>query len=234
MNYTILLPVYNNNILFNNYAYKFIKRYNLQDKCILLIQNDEDEKNYAEFVDIKKIRCPPGKGKAVSFMMKQLPIDSQVVCIDDDITGLIDIRGNHVEDVNKLFIEMFDKMKKENITLSGVYPVANTFFMKGREAITTHLNFIVGACFLFINKRIEIETSGKDDFIFTIDNFNYAGKVLRYNHIAVKYQYKAGIEKENDLQDFIDKYRDYISYVKYNKNGKTSIILKKLKLMDDY
>ena len=41
--------------------------------------------------------------------------------------------------------------------------------------------------------------------------------------------YKAGIEKENDLQDFKDKYKDYISYVKYNKNGKTSIILKKLK-----
>ena len=60
-------------------------------------------------------------------------------------------------------------------------------------------------------------------------SIHYAGKVLRYNHIAVKYIYKAGIEKENDLQDFKDKYKDYISYVKYNKNGKTSIILKKLK-----
>ena len=71
MDYKILLPVYNNNILFNNYAYKFIKRNNLQDKCILLIQNDEDEKKYAEFVDIKKIRCPSGKDRAINFMIDQ-------------------------------------------------------------------------------------------------------------------------------------------------------------------
>ena len=229
MNYKILLPVYNNNTLFNNYTYKFIKRYNLQDKAIMLVQNDEDEKKYAEFVDIKKIRCPSGKGKAINYITEQLPLDSQVVCMDDDITGLIDVCGNIVEDVNKLFIEMFDKMKKENITLSGVYPVANTFFMKARPAITTCLTFIVGACFLFINKRIELESSGKDDYIFSIDNFNYAGKLLRYNHIAVKYQYKAGIEKENDLKNFIDNYKDYISYIRYRKKGTTSIMLKKLK-----
>ena len=228
MNYTILLPVYNNNILFNNYAYKFIQQNQLQDKSILLVQNDEDEKKYKRF-NIKQVRCPHGKQKAINYMMAQLPLDSNIVCVDDDISCLIDVCGNRVEDINNLFIEMFETMKEENITLSGVYPVANTFFMKARPAITTCLTFIVGACFLFINKYIPLQSSGKDDYIFSIENFNYAGKLLRYNHIAVKYQYKAGIESSDDLKNFIDNYKDYISYVKYKKNGKTSIILKKLK-----
>tara|TARA_A100001201_G_scaffold41501_1_gene42540 strand:+ start:3826 stop:4518 length:693 start_codon:yes stop_codon:yes gene_type:complete len=228
MDYIILLPVFKNALLFKNYTYKFIKRYSLQDNCIMLIQNDDDEENYAEFIDIKKERVTQGKGRAINYMSHILPIDTNIVCMDDDVSGLIDVCGNLIDDVNELFIEMFESMHKDNITLSGFYPVANTFFMKKQKSITTHLTFIVGSCFLFINKRIPLETSGKDDYIFSIENFKYAGKVLRYNHIAIKYQYKAGIEQENDLQKFIDKYSDYINYVKYHKKGTSSIILKKI------
>ena len=228
MDYIILLPVFNNHLLFKNYTYKFIKRYNLQDKCIMLIQNEDDEENYAEFIDIKKERCPVGKDRAINYMSRILPLDTNIVCMDDDLTGLIDLCGNLIDDVNELFIEMFETMHKDNITLGGFYPVPNTFFMKKQKSITTHLTFIVGSCFLYINKRIPIEASGKQDYIFSIENFNYARKLLRYNHIAIKYQYKAGMEQENDLQKFIDKYSDYISYIKYNKKNKTSIILKKI------
>ncbi len=228
MNYTILLPVFNNHLLFKNYTYLFLKSYNLQDKCIMLIQNEEDAESYEEFSDIKQERTPRGKGASINFMMNKLPLDSNIVCIDDDVSGLMDVCGNQIGDVNKLFIEMFDNMNKEHITLGGFYPVSNGYFMKKQQSHITHLSFIVGSCFLFINKHIPLEIdNGKDDYIFSIDNFNWAGKVLRYNHIAVRYQYKAGIEKDGDLEEFVSKYKEYISYVRYHKKGTTSIVLKK-------
>ena len=229
MNYTILLPVYNNHLLFKNYTYLFIKQYNLEDKCIMLIQNDKDAEDYAQFKDIKKERTPQGKGASINYMSHILPLDCNIVCIDDDLTGLIDIKQEYIRDVNELFLEMFSTMHKEHITLGGFYPTPNPYFMKSRPEITTHLSFIVGACFLFINRAILLEASGKDDYMFSIENFKECGKVLRYNHVAVKYQYKSNLENDGDLEDLLRRYREYIAYVRRHKKGTTSVVLKKLK-----
>ena len=228
MNYTILLPVYNNHLLFKKYTYLFIRQYNLQSKCILLIQSDHDAESYAEFADIKQERCPHGKAEAINHMLNILPLDCNIVCLDDDVNGLIDLNKEYIRDADELFIDMFKTMRKDKITLGGFYPTPNPYFMKCRPEITRHLAFIVGACFCFINRRIMLTPSGKDDYIFTVENFKECGKVLRYNHVAVKHQYKANLENGGDLDDFVNQYKKYISYVRRHKTGTTSIIFKKL------
>jgi len=229
MDYIVLLPVYNNHLLFKNYTYLFLKQYNLQSKCILLIQNDKDAEDYAQFKDIKQERCPQGKGASINYMSHILPLDCNIVCIDDDVTGLMDINQKYIRDVNELFIEMFSTMNKENITLGGFYPTPNPYFMKSRPEITTHLAFCVGSLFLFINRGILLEASGKDDYMFSIENFKECGKVMRYNHVAIRFQYEGNLEKSGDLEDFVSRYGEYIQYVRHHKKKNTSsIVLKKL------
>jgi len=225
MDFVILIPTYNNFNLFKKYTYKFILKHNLQDKCILLIQSDEDESKY-NALNLPMRRTPQGKGASISFMMQQLPIDTNIVCIDDDVSKMVDEEERELTEVKQLFIEMFKRLDKEKLTLGGFYPVGKKFYMKPRESVITHLSFIVGSMFLFKNKRIALEEGGKTDYIFTIDNYVYAGGVLRYNHAAPIYKYKANLEYDEDLDVFIKKYGEYVKYVRKLKNNKTSIILK--------
>ena len=229
--YIIIIPVFNNVDKFKRYTYKFVTKYNLKSKCVLLIQNDKDERDYKEaFPDIKQQRTPAGYYKAVNFMTSKLPHNKNIVKIDDDFSSLKKLSGDKlvdVSDVNKLFISIFNELKKSKLSLAGFYPMLSAGYMKERQAVTKDLRFIQGALYLYLNKGIKLQENGKADYIFTIDNYRKDGGVLRYNHIGMGYKFEEGNEKSSDLQKFLKQYGDYVSKVIRHKGGTTSVLLKK-------
>ena len=230
-NYVIVLPVYNAVEKFRKYTYKFLTRYKLQSKCLFLIQNDQDAVNYGvAFPDIKQERAPPGYYEAMNFISQKLPNNKKIVKIDDDFSSLKKLVGDKlvdVPDVNKLYVDIFDDLKKKKLSLAGFYPMQSAIYMKEREAVTTDLRFIQGAMYCFLNKKIPLKKNGKADYIFTIENYIQDGGVIRYNHIGMKYQFEQGNENPKDLKQFLKEYDEFVSRVITHKGGTTSILLRK-------
>ncbi len=229
--YIILLPVYNNVDKFKRYTYKFVTKYRLQSKCVFLIQNEKDAKDYKEsFPDINQQRTPAGYYQAMNYMTNKLPHGKKIVKIDDDFSSLKRLVGDKlvdVSDVNKLYIDIFDNLKKSKLSLAGFYPMLSAGYMKDRQAVTKDLRFIQGAMYCYINKGIKLHQNGKADYIFTIDNYKKDGGVIRYNHIGMGYKFEQGNEVASDLNSFLKTYSDYISKVIRHKGGTSSVLLKK-------
>ena len=229
--YIIIIPVFNNVDRFKRYTYKFVTKYNLKSKCVLLIQNDKDAKDYKEaFPDIKQQRTPAGLFKAVNFMTSKLPHNKKIVVLNDDLSSLKKLSGDKlvdVSDVNNLFISIFNELKKSKLSLAGFYPMQSAGYMKERQAVTKDLRFIQGTLYLYLNKGIKLKDGGKSDYMFTIDNYRKDGGVLRYNHIGMRYIYEANHEERGDLEKFLKQYGDYVSKVIRHKGGTSSVLLKK-------
>jgi len=229
--YIIIIPSFNQSQDFKKYTYKLITEYKLQDKCLLLIQSDEDEKVYKDmFPDIKQQRTPKGYAESMNFMTKKLPKDKLIVAMTDDVSSLKRLSGEKlvkVQDLNKVFTDAFKLLKEKKLTLAGFYMIQNAEYMSKLPAITYDLRFIQGSMYCYINKKIKLIDNGKSDYGFTIDNYILSGGVIRYNHLGMRYRYIAAQEKKGDLEKFVDKYEDYISKVIKHKGGTTSLLLKK-------
>lgn len=115
-----------------------------------------------------------------------------LLCMDDDLDELYDYdkpitREAFIEAIEDAFNECIEK----GITLWGVSPFHNTFFLK--KSKTTSLKYICGAFFGLIINRDEppILTTFDhyEDFCFTCQHFRRDNGVLRLNWIALKTKY---------------------------------------------
>ena len=111
---------------------------------------------------------------------------------------------------------------EEKLYLWGVYPKANSFFMKPK--ITTDLKFIVGTAFGYINRPnahdLFPKTPLKGDYEQTILYYKKDGGVLRFNNVSFKTQIyaKGGLDvAEKRIQSskkateyLLKKYPEYV------------------------
>ena len=168
-----------------------------------------------------------------NFINKYYDKDAYVVSIDDDVTSLLSLDD---AETNNLFIDAKKEMDMTGLTLWGVNPVKNKFFMKGQDKITHNLKFCIGVLHGFINKRfvLPIETAGKEDYVNTIFHYSNYGGVIRFNHICPETVYFAtggiGSKKERRIQNeiafnyIIDNYERYAS-ARRRKDGTGEIRL---------
>ena len=123
-----------------------------------------------------------GIKNARNFIMKYYDKNEYVVSLDDDIECLESMG----EDYSDLFVRGERELRKTGLTLWGVNPVKNTFFMQKQKYTTTSLKFCIGQMFGFINKKYKLTVEVKEDYQFCILNYMNYGGVLRFNQVAVK------------------------------------------------
>ena len=178
------------------------------NKIFVYVANKEEYEEYKKVLDKSKynklIVGIKGLVPQRQFIMSQWPEGKHIVFFDDDVSK-IDLtlspmyRGKSLE---TFFKGAFEECKKQHSYIWGVYPVFNPFFRKGREEISTCLNYIVGAFYGVINrpklKAIQLtltkENGQKEDVERTIKYFIYDGIVVRFNRISfvTKYYGKSG------------------------------------------
>jgi hypothetical protein len=239
--YTICIPTYNRVDVFRKKTYKtMIQRYNLHDRVMLLLQNDEDEKAYTEaFPELGYMRTPPGLLQTVNYVAEHFPKGHRIVMMHDDITRLLHVdsqcKRHTVVDGDGFMKTVFAKMEQEGCHLGGVYPCNYPLTMAKQPEYTTDLRFIHDPLTFMCNLQLQLQLQYKSDFERTIVYYKHDGKVLRMNHhtICTAYNPKSagGIghrdaeAEKKAVGDFLSVYGEYVKTVKTHKNGSTSMIL---------
>lgn len=155
-----------------------------------------------------------------NFINQYYDKDEYIVCLDDDIEGLVSLLH---KDNSNLFIDAKREMDSLGLTLWGVNAVNNTFFMKGQDEITHNLKFCIGVIHGYINKKyvLPIDCAQKEDYVNTIMHYRDWGGVVRYNWISPKTKYyaKGGLEskKERNAQNEIATQYISVTYPEYCK-----------------
>lgn len=147
-----------------------------------------------------------------SFIQGFFPLDSYIVMMDDDLSGIykaIDSKTKEeITDLSSFFCSMILRMRIENVSIAGVYPCFNLKFSLANPEITTDFRYLVGAMYLIKNLRnpkVQLDPSecaSLEDRLRTILYYKEEGKCLRFNHIIAKTKYFApgGLWSEDRLQ----------------------------------
>ena len=221
-------------------------------KIFVYVANKEEYDDYVKVLD--KASCNKivvgvkGLAPQRQFIMSKWPQGKHIVFFDDDVAK-IDMTLSSMfkgKTLDAFFKTAFDECKKQHSFIWGVYPVFNPFFRKGRDEISTCLNYIVGAFYGIINRptldaiklTITKENGQKEDVERTLKYFINDGIVLRFNRIGfvTKYYGKSGglgtfddrlkpmLEASKKL---LVKYSDY-GALSTKKNGMTEFRLRKI------
>ena len=170
--------------------------------------------------------------KQRKFISDYYPAGTYLLQVDDDIRGFKKLNEVHLP---TLFLQAFDYCKKESIPLWGIYPVANTLFMKDRNRIGLFL--ICGICFGSFAGTLNPLVDIKDDWYLSLKFYQESKKLLRIESIAPKTTYWSGsgglatyrtIEKEISVSSrLFELFPDLIEHIYTKKNGHPDIKLKK-------
>jgi hypothetical protein len=221
-------------------------------KIFVYVANNEELAEYEKVLDKtlfhKLIVGKKGLVPQRQFIMSQWPEGKHIVFFDDDVAK-IDLSLSSMfkgKSLDAFFKSAFSECVKQHSYIWGVYPVFNPFFRKGRDEISTCLNYIVGAFYGIINRpnlsaiklTITKENGQKEDVERTLKYFVNDGIVLRYNRIGfiTKYYGKSGGlgTFEDRLKPMLEaskkllaKYGDYGS-ISTKSTGMTEFRLRKI------
>ena len=190
----------------------------VQDDITIFVADAIEFNHYYErYAEFNIVIGEKGVANIRNFISQYYDKDEYIVCLDDDIEGLVSLIP---KDNSNLFIDAKREMDSLGLTLWGVNAVANTFFMKGQNEITHNLKFCIGVIHGYINKKYVLpNVCVKEDYITTIMHYRDWGGIVRYNWISPKTKFfaKGGLEskKERSAQNEVaahyiaEKYSDY-------------------------
>ena len=146
-----------------------------------------DPENYTLPPGIELHPAPIGLSNAKNHITDTRPEGEHIVSCDDDIRRIIQLQPDGttqtVEDLHHLFLDAFNHCEHERITLWGVSPAANAYFMRRQRR--TGLWFCPGGVHGYVNtKAIRLERSAKDDYERTLKHYERDGATLRLRDIA--------------------------------------------------
>jgi hypothetical protein len=184
MDYVVAIPSYKRHITLKEKTLKM-----LNEQCVLhtrihIFCVPEEEELYKQSCQGYKI-IPGVKGLVAqrNFIYDYFPEETKILFIDDDVSDLCLLQATvPFADVINL---AFENSEKQKCRLWGIYPVANTYFMKPR--MTTDLRYIVGCMFGLIKRGeslMKSPTDDKEDVWNSCAYYKADGKVLRLNFIA--------------------------------------------------
>ena len=252
--YIVAIPSYKRAEICRDKTLAMLKHHKIPaSKIYVYVANREEYDAYVQVLDKslfnKLVIGKKGLVPQRQFIMSQWPEGKHIVFFDDDVAK-IDLtlspmfRGKSLE---HFFKTAFAECKSHKSFIWGVYPVFNPFFRKGRDEISTCLNYIVGAFYGIINRpkldaiRLTItkENGQKEDVERTLKYFINDGIVIRFNRIGFITKYYnpngSGLGTFEDRlkpmreasQKLLKAYPDYGS-ISTRSNGMTEFKLRKI------
>lgn len=213
--YKIVIPTYKRYDILKTNTLELLGKYRINPKKIFIfVANKTESKKYEKILNDKSynkiIIGEKGLKNQRNFINKYFKKGEYIIQMDDDINELYELiitntlskqtlkkrRPNKnyklkkLENLHKFIKNAYKLLKKNNLYLWGVYPVANAFFMSPN--ITTDLRFIVGPFWGFINRHdtdLVITTDEKENTERTIKYYLKDKGVLRFNNITIKTNY---------------------------------------------
>jgi hypothetical protein len=250
--YKIAIPSYNRAEGIFKRTLSTLKRYNIDNELIYIFVNTEEQKADYEnkipkeyYGEIVVTNQEKGIKNVRNFIVDYFEFNQKFISMDDDVVAIQELAIDKLVDINNLhsLIEIgFDVCEKNNFTLWGLYPIANPFYMKSKNTISTDLKFIVGGFMGIINKKRKVNLDWKEDYELSIEAYIQDGGLIRFNNICVKHQLylktggigKSQTERISDYQRsaewLIEKYPEFVKMNKRREGkGETLIRSKKKK-----
>ena len=245
VNYVVAIPTYNRAEVISHKTLKTLKEGGVPKSRIYLFVANKTEADiyeqavnpqlYNEIVIGKK-----GIANQRKFISKWFDEGQYIISMDDDVEELQTLNKsgdklNKFTHVADFFQEAYKLLKKEKLSIWGIYPVRNPFFM--RPTITTDLRFIIGVLFGYINrhnKKLEAKSVVKEDYEQSILYYKMDGGVIRFNYITPKTKFNAegGLGKDRekmnkDAANYLkETYPEFIT-IFHRANGMTEVKLLK-------
>lgn len=227
------------NIIINKSLKLLVEKYKIPENNIYIFVINQElfeyDKNIKKlYPDINLVIGPLGLNNMRNYITSYFPENTELVCIDDDITDLLflqidenitDIKSSkryklisfNKELFHSFLKDAFNKLYTNNATLFGIYPVRNGFFMKDLPEVTYDLRFIVGAFWGCINKKDncrKLFLEEKEDVERTLLSYTFDNCIIRYNHITLVtnyYKEKGGMQSRNTNR--IEKSKESCEYL---------------------
>lgn len=244
MSYIIAIPSYNRAETIKHKTLQLLKEIPAHQIYIFVSSKDQKSEYELSLGDHEYNIVVGVKGITAqrNFIMDYFPLGTHIVSIDDDVDSLLSLskEGEMVRfpNVHDFITRAFQDLSSYNLSLFGIYPTPNAFFLKNQPSVTTSLKFIIGGFYGFVNKRMHVHPKEKEDVHFTILNFMADKGVLRYNHISYKTKFKATgglgpIENRFDSNktaaEFLASNYPQYARIKIRKSGMYEIMLREFK-----
>ena len=210
-----------------------------KEKITIFVKNQEEYERYTQEISGVSIIICLNKtlNDKRTFINYFYPEGTRVVNMDDDIKELSFL--NPTRQMIPTFNRLFQMLEEQGCSLWGVYPVytTNKFYLKERVAVG--LNYCVGACFGYINRRLTVSDKcvGYEDKWTSLYYYKRDGKVLRYEGCCPKTNYfstgglaeiRKQIDVVPDLQELAKEYPDCVQF-KVKANGRPDLVFKRTK-----
>jgi len=233
MEYIIAIPSHKRSTIINGKVIKLLEKHNIDKKKIFIFVEESEIETYKkelpEYQIVKGAKGISGQREAIS---KYFCENQKIVSIDDDVEEIYE-HNEPIINLDYFIKDTFDFLNMNNLTMAGVYPVANWFFCK--PTITTDLRFCAGAFKLYINdhKLEQRKYELLEDYENTLLHYRHSKGVMRYNYIYLKCNYNSGKgglkeyrndeRKKKEVNTF---FQEYISFCKIKKSGLDVSLLK--------
>jgi hypothetical protein len=195
MDYFIAIRSYNRFLEIGQKTLQVLNAYQIPKSRICIFVSDSQQLDlYSAHVPRNMyghlIIAEQGISNVCRFISNYFPENYPVVCMDDDIQTFQHLDGDKLRKLPCLeaVIQRGFQLCKENaLTLWGIYPTANPYYMKPDESF--NLKFIIGNFYGVFNCR-EVENAitvnYKEDYIRTLEHSIRVGGVVRLNSICAK------------------------------------------------
>lgn len=238
MDYKIAIPSHNRIDLLRNKTYNLLISNGINEKQIdIFVAPDQVESYKKAFPKSNVIKSKLGFIPNKRFLHSYYKDGTKLITLDDDISKIVELQNDkivNIKSLKDLIKKMFEELEKNKFRLAGLYPVANSMFMKNAQSITKDLRFIYAPFRVFINDPKLLPTfEGPEDYEITLLYYLKYGGVLRFNKysLVADFQSPKSIIKKDEREDskkkFFEKYKKYISKVITHKDKSTSFVFKK-------
>jgi len=244
MPYTIAIPSYKRSMVLLYRTLNFLERNSIDPKLIYIFIIEEDKEDYDQiptYLYNKMVVGVKGIVKQREFIENYFKEGDHIVSLDDDIQDLIFAKPEEEIPLDEFLNNAFELCKKESAFIWGVYPVGNPFYANRNKWYSTHLTFIIGCFYGFINRPNKEElkgilTNNKEDIEKSIRYWYCDKKVIRFNTVCVKTKYMGkdggGLGRlEDRLQDMenavklLHAHYPSITRIRIKKNGEYDLVL---------
>ena len=253
-NYKIVIPSYKRETTLRDKTLQFLQRQGIPAaKIHIFVANEEEKKKYQEtlppyyhqiivgVVGMKNIR---------NFIADYFPAGSYLFNMDDDISGMLELLRPKDEKrkikptsrqlpkghLDKMITTGFQECRQHGLSLFGIYPACNPFFMKKR--ITHDLRYIIGSCWgCILDPSIKVTMDDKEDFERTIKYYLRDSGVVRIEYITAQtgyYKEKGGMQEtrtkervERSARLLVKRYPQLCSLNEKRKSGFMEITLRR-------
>jgi hypothetical protein len=200
MSYVIAIPSYKRSILLLYKTLNFLERHSIDPKLIHIFIIEEDRADYNQipsYLYNDLISGVKGIAKQREFIDHYFEEGAHIVSLDDDIEDIVFAKPEEELPLDEFFKQSFELCKKEDAYLWGIYPVGNPFYASHNKWYSTHLTFICGCFYGYINRPkledikcvLTYNNGNMEDFERSIRYWYYDKKIIRFNTICVKTKY---------------------------------------------